>query len=105
MLKHCVFLNFKPDSNKADQKEVFEILAGLQGSIPGLMSLEYGENLDFEKKSQDYSAGFIATFVDRQAHLEYEAHTEHVKAGGRLIDMCVGGHEGIVVFDLEIGVM
>ena len=37
MLKHCVFLNFKPDSNKADQKEVFEILAGLKGEIPELV--------------------------------------------------------------------
>ena len=103
MLKHCVFLNLKPDSNKADQKEVFEILAGLKGEIPELVSLEYGENLDFEKKSQAYSDGFIATFIDRQAHLEYEAHPEHVKASGRLVDMCVGGHEGIVVFDLEVG--
>ena len=103
MLKHCVFLNFKPEFSKADRTEVFERLSGLAKEINGLKSVEYGENLDFESKSTEHSDGFIATFTDRQAHLEYEAHPEHVKAGARLVEMCVGGYDGIIVFDLDIG--
>ena len=103
MLKHCVFLNFKPDFTKDDRTEVFECLAGLTDEISGLKSVKYGENLDFENKSTEYSDGFIATFTDRQAHHEYESHPEHVKAGARLVEMCVGGYDGIIVFDLDIG--
>jgi len=103
MLKHCVFLNFNPEFSKADRIEVFERLAVLTDEISGLKSVEYGSNLDFENKSADYSDGFIATFTDRQAHLEYEAHPEHKKAGARLVEMCVGGYDGIMVFDLDIG--
>lgn len=103
MLKHCVFLNFKPEFTKADRTEVFERLSGLAKEIDGLITVDCGENLDFENKSTDYSHGFIATFTDRQAHLEYEAHPEHLKAGARLVEMCIGGHNGIIVFDLDIG--
>ena len=103
MLKHCVFLNFKPEFTKVDRTAVFERLAGLEKEINGLKSVEYGENLDFESKSADYSDGFIATFTDRKAHLEYEAHPEHIKAGARLVEMCVDGYDGIMVFDLDIG--
>ena len=103
MLKHCVFLNFKPEYTKADRIEVFIRLAALETEIAGLKSVEYGKNLDFENKTAEYSAGFIATFTDRQAHLEYEAHPEHVKAGARLVEMCTGGYDGITVFDLDVG--
>lgn len=103
MLKHCVFLNFKPECVKADCTEVFERLSGLTKEIEGLESVEYGKNLDFENKSTEYSDGFIATFTDLQALLEYAAHPEHVKAGSRLVEMCVGGYGGIIVFDLDIG--
>lgn len=103
MLKHCVFLNFKSEFTKSDRREVFERLSGLTKEIEGLKSVEYGENLDFENKSADYSDGFIANFTDQKALLEYAAHPEHVKAGSRLVEMCVGGFDGIIVFDLDIG--
>ncbi|OUS08364.1 hypothetical protein A9Q96_02595 [Rhodobacterales bacterium 52_120_T64] len=62
MLKHCVFLNFKPEFTIAEPAEVFGRLSGLVKEIDGLQSFEYGGNLDFENKSSDYSEGFIATF-------------------------------------------
>jgi len=102
MLKHCVFLNFKKGFTKADRIEVFERLAALEKEINGLMFVEYGENLDFENKSADYSDGFIATFRDREAQHEYETHPDHIKAGARLVEMCVDGYDGIIVFDLEV---
>jgi len=102
MLKHCVFLNFKPEINPEVHKAVFETLADLQNEISGMLSFNYGPNHDFEQKSESYSHGFIATFADRQAHLAYESHPAHVKAGAKLVEMCVGGFDGILVFDLEV---
>ncbi len=39
MLKHCVFLNFKPESTKLDQVRVFEELAGLVTNLTGILSI------------------------------------------------------------------
>lgn len=103
MLQHCVYLHFKPEIQDSDWTSVMEQLASLRKEVEGLIDFQYGANLDYEQKSANYTAGFIATFVDRQAHLEYEAHPDHIKAGNRLVEMCVGGHHGILVFDLQSG--
>lgn len=103
MLKHCVFLRFRPEIPVVERTATLQGLAGLVQEVEGLLSLEYGENLDFEGKSPGFLEGFIATFTDRQAHLRYEAHPDHIRLGNKLVDMCVGGHQGIVVFDLDVG--
>ena len=102
MLKHCVFINFKPEIPTADRSAIMEELAGLKQHVPGLLAFEYGENLDFEGKSAGFSDGFIITFTDRQAHLEYDLHPDHTRLGNQLVEMCVRGHHGIMVFDLDV---
>jgi len=101
MLKHCVFLNFKAHIAKAERLAVFHQLAGLVGEVEGTVDIHFGDNLDYENKSPEYSDGFIVTFTDRAAHLAYERHPQHVAAGGKLVEMCEGGHDGIIVFDIE----
>jgi hypothetical protein len=101
MLKHCVFFNFKPDFGIKDRTKIFQTLASLTEDIPGMLDLAYGDNLDFENKSSNYNAGFVVTFTDRVSHLAYEAHPVHVQAGAKLIEMCNGGYDGIMVFDVE----
>ena len=73
----------------------------LKDQIEGLVEFEYGNNLDFEHKSADYISGFIASFENRQALLEYNEHPEHVLLGAKLVSMCKDGHQGIIVFDIE----
>ena len=69
--------------------------------LKGLNDFEYGNNLDFEQKSADYNSGFIASFENHQALLEYNEHPEHALLGSKLISMCKEGHQGIIVFDIE----
>ncbi len=69
--------------------------------MKGLVEFEYGNNLDFEQKSADYNSGFIASFENRQALLEYNEHPEHVLLGAKLVSMRKDGHQGIIVFDIE----
>ena len=102
MLKHCVFLHFKPEYSTAEQTAVLRELAGLTDVVEGLVSVEYGENLDFEGKSPDYGQGFIATFTNSKALEQYASHPEHQRLGHRLVEMCVGGADGIIVFDLDV---
>jgi len=101
MIKHCVFLNFKSEISESEQFDVFEGLSNLKNQVEGLNDFEYGNNLDFEQKSADYNSGFIASFENRQALLEYNEHPEHVLLGAKLVSMCKDGHQGIIVFDIE----
>ena len=101
MIKHCVFLNFKSEISESEQFDVFEGLSNLKNQVEGLNVFEYGNNLDFEQKSADYNSGFIASFENHQALLEYNEHPEHALLGSKLISMCKKGHQGIIVFDIE----
>ena len=101
MIKHCVFLNFKSEISESEQFDVFEGLSNLKNQVEGLNDFEYGNNLDFEQKSADYNSGFIASFENRQALLEYNENPEHALLGSKLVSMCKGGHQGIIVFDIE----
>ena len=101
MIKHCVFLNFKSEISESEQFDIFEGLSNLKNQVEGLNDFEYGNNLDFEQKSADYNSGFIASFENRQALLEYNENPEHALLGSKLVSMCKGGHKGIIVFDIE----
>jgi len=102
MLKHCVFLNFKSEVTESKQFELFKSLSSLKQKIDGLVGFDYGNNLDFEQKSSEYNSGFIASFDSHKALLEYNEHPEHILLGSKLVSMCKGGHQGIIVFDIEI---
>jgi hypothetical protein len=54
------------------------------------------------KKSSEYNSGFIASFDSHKALLEYNEHPEHILLGSKLVSMYKGGHQGIIVFDIEI---
>ena len=101
MIKHCVFLNFKSEISESEQFDVFEGLSNLKNQVEGLNDFEYGNNLDFEQKSADYNSGFIASFENHQALLEYNENPEHALLGSKLVLKCKGGHQGIIVFDIE----
>ncbi|SDW51553.1 Dabb family protein [Roseicitreum antarcticum] len=101
MLKHCVFVNFKPGIPQDDRLAVLAGFKAVADDVEGLVDYAYGPNLDFENKSAAYGEGFIVTFTDRAAHLQYEAHPTHVRLGKQLVSMCQGGYDGIIVFDLE----
>ena len=101
MIKHCVFLNFKSEISESEQFDIFEGLSNLKNQVEGLNDFEYGNNLDFEQKSADYNSGFIASFENHQALLEYNENPEHALLGSKLVSMCKGGHKGIIVFDIE----
>ena len=101
MIKHCVFLNFKSEISESEQFDIFEGLSNLKNQVEGLNDFEYGNNLDFEQKSADYNSGFIVSFENNQALLEYNENPGHALLGSKLVSMCKGGHKGIIVFDIE----
>ena len=100
MIHHCVFVNFRADCDRDERDDILSSLAQLVGVIPGLQSLSFGPNADFERKSEPYGDGFVAVFADRQSLADYAADPRHVELGGRLVANAVGGADGIMVFDV-----
>ena len=66
-----------------------------------MLEFRQGVNRDYEQKSPRHGHGFIITFRDRDSHLAYDGHPRHKAAGARLVALCQGGYDGIMVFDLE----
>ena len=101
MLKHCVFIDFKDEVSESEQFKVFKELANLQDEIKGLVTFEFGNNLDFEQKSIDFNSGFIASFDSYDSLNEYNNNSNHIALGNQLVSMAKGGYKGIIVFDIE----
>ena len=78
------------------------LLAKLCADLPGVSGFAHGPNRDFERKSARYAYGFSVMFANRAAHLTYEAHPDHIEAGGQLVAACRSGADGIFVADLEV---
>ncbi|MEL6599166.1 MAG: Dabb family protein [Pseudomonadota bacterium] len=102
MIVHCVFCRFLPDAPPDDIVDVLESLARFAQGLSGVQSVEVGPNRDFEGKSEGFGHGFIIRFRDRAALEAYAVDPTHVALGGRLCALCVGGADGIMVFDLEV---
>lgn len=102
MLHHIVLMDPDGPDGLARIEGAMPILAALCDALPGASGFAHGPNRDFEGKSARYAYGFAVTFADRAAHLAYERHPEHMRAGGMLVAACNGGHEGIFVADLEV---
>lgn len=100
MISHCVMLKLKPDHDPAELQAVLTGLAGLVGQIDGFTALTHGPNIDLEAKSPDYVAGFVASFTSQEALEAYAADPRHQALGARLVALCDGGVDGILVFDI-----
>jgi hypothetical protein len=100
MLIHTVLIAPASSEAEADIHAAFMILADLD--VDGMLEIHHGPNRDYEGKSERYQYGFTVFFRDREAHLAYERHPEHQRAGGMLVASAAGGHDGIFVFDLEV---
>jgi len=101
MIQHCVYCAIPASVDPVEQDSVFQALAAIMSLVDGFESFACGPNRDYENKSAGYTWGFAATFRDRAALAAYDAHPAHKAAGGRLVDLCDGGGDGIMVFDLE----
>jgi hypothetical protein len=102
MIEHCVFFSPRADVPDAQIDEVMHRLESLKSQVDGMLGFRSGPNRDYENKSSRYAHGFVCTFSDRNAHLNYERHPVHAAAGRDLVALCEDGYEGIVVFDLEV---
>lgn len=102
MIRHCVFIRFKPTISTAYKSELFNEIDMLKDRLPGMLAVHVGTNVSPEEGlDKGFSDGFIVDFADsfsRDAYLQDPGHRE---TGARLVAAAEGGVAGILVYDLE----
>jgi hypothetical protein len=102
MIRHCVFVKFRPDVSADERADIYAGLAALVGTIPGLLRADFGGNVSPEGHAKGFNDGFIMDLEDAEARDRYLTDPAHKAAGARLVAALEGGTEGLLVFDLEI---
>lgn len=102
MILHAVYCDFLPEVSDADKTSIFEKLQAFSATLEGAMSMEFGPNRDFERKSPGFSDGFVMRFNNQATVKQYADHEIHRALGAELCKMCRNGADGIMVFDLEV---
>ncbi|UNK38632.1 Dabb family protein [Shinella sp. H4-D48] len=104
MIRHCVFIRFKPTISTAYKTELFNEIDTLRDRLPGMLAVHIGTNVSPEEgMDKGFSDGFIVDFADSFSRDAYLEDTEHKATGGRLVAAAEGGVAGILVYDLETG--
>jgi len=75
MLKHIVFMKFKPEVSKADVDELRAGLGGLPAVIPEIKAFEFGQDILRTERSWDFA--LVSAFADPEAMKRYQVHPNH----------------------------
>jgi Stress responsive A/B Barrel Domain len=103
MIRHCVFINFKPEISQASRASMLAEIAALEGRLDGISAVHLGENVSPETgMDKGFSSGFIVDFVDAKSRDTYLSDADHQKIGAKLVASAVGGIAGILVYDIEV---
>lgn len=99
MIRHTVFVCFKPD---ADARKILAALTALKLKIPGIIAISAGVDCSPEGLQRSHTHGFTVDFRDAAARDAYLPHPEHQKVGAMIVAAAVGGIDGVTVIDWEM---
>jgi len=102
LIRHCVFVKFRPSVSAADRSAIYADLAALQDRIPGMLRVSAGRNVSPEGLGRGFEEGFLVDFTDASARDAYLDHPDHKAIGARIGEAAEGGVDGIFVFDLAL---
>jgi hypothetical protein len=103
MIRHCVFIRFKPETPVAVKQSIYQEIAALKPRLEGLLAVHAADNCSPETgMDKGYSEGFIVDFIDAAARDRYLHDEEHRRTGARIVAAASGGLDGILVYDLEV---
>ena len=102
MIRHIVFIRFKPEISDAEIAAIFDELYAIKDKLPGVLSITSGKSESPEQMERGYMHGFVVDFVDWDALQAYQDHPDHKILGGKLVANAVAGIDDILVFDLPV---
>lgn len=95
MIKHLVFLKFKPDTTEAMIAEIEAGLGGLPGKIPEIRFYEFGRDVLRSPRSCDFA--LVSLFEDLDALKRYSEHPDHQA----VVQKILAATENILAVDFE----
>jgi hypothetical protein len=95
MLKHIVFMKFKPEVAEADIAEIKRGLGVLPAVIPEIKAFEFGQDSLHTERSWDFA--LVSAFDDLEAMKRYQVHPDHQVVLKKVRAMS----DSIVVVDFE----
>ena len=81
IVQHILLGKFRPEMTAAQYDEFILRFNELAAKIPGILSLEYGENNSPEGKDLGMTHVIIVTFTDAAARDAYLVHPDHISFG------------------------
>ena len=96
MIRHVVFMKFKPETSEASIPEVEMHLGRLPGLIPDILAYEFGRDIVRSERSYDFA--LISSFNDLEALRRYQVHPDHLV----VVDLLKGICERLVAVDFEM---
>ncbi len=103
MIRHCVFIRFKPEISHEKIAELYSEIDALKHHLDGVLAVHAGSNVSPEHgMDKGYSDGFIVDFDTALSRDNYLEDAAHQAVGAKLVEAAVDGVEGIFVYDLEI---
>ena len=103
MVRHCVFIRFKPETRHEKIRELLGEIDGLKHHLDGVLAVHVGINVSPEKgMDKGYSNGFMVDFENSECRDRYLADTQHLTVGAKLVEAALGGVDGILVYDMNI---
>lgn len=98
MIDHLVLFTVRDDASGEEVRGLLDALAGLKGTVPGVVDLSVGEN--FSERSRGYTHGLFARFRTVDDLQAYAGHPDHLSAVEKLDALTTGDR---VVLDYEHG--
>ncbi len=95
MIKHLIFIKFKPDVDENSKKKLEEMLSRLPSQIPEIKGYLFGRDILRTERSYDFA--LVSDFENLEALKTYKDHPEHVKVLKHVKEIA----ESILAVDFE----
>lgn len=95
MLKHVVFMKFKPETTDAAILDLEKGLGALPRVIPEIQQYEFGRDIVRSERSYDFA--LVSGFEDIEAMKRYQVHPDHMAVLQKVLKMC----ESILAVDFS----
>ncbi|PLX84171.1 MAG: stress responsive alpha-beta barrel domain-containing protein [Desulfuromonas sp.] len=96
MLRHVVFMKFKPETAAADIEAVEKGLAGLPATIAEIAAFEFGRDVVRSERSYDFA--LVSSFADLDAMQRYQGHPDHLAVVEKIKPIC----SSVLAVDFEV---
>ncbi len=98
MVRHFGVFKFKPEVTEQDIEQCFLTMKAMVGRIDGLLDMEYGPYNGDEGLNEDFTHGFLMTFISEQARDAYLPHPVHEEVKAFVVPKL----DKVIVFDINV---